>query len=300
MPKDPQQLKIVANIKPPEANKEIGKSSIFVEPRMRTADSHTRKTYGIESESQRITRKNGRTFMELEASFYNKGKLVEFSQSVDITEQLGLVDGIKPEDIELVLSLADSNGRILYISQQYDKNVDKYAKENPESGIFHRNSLIGNLFYERLEGNEREKAMDEFAQLFTTGEVIFHHPNFTPADVEKLQCKSDIINIPRLSSTISDGTETCALMLHMNISAISWKAWRQTELLHSQMLPHEKPTRIMDQLIKQIILTAKFRVSTPRQLFFQNNLGQMVLFGVVGTIAGSGEQSEQNPDYSHG
>ena|GEM_PF-5967006 len=295
MPKEPQQLKIVAKLNPPEANKEIGKSSILVEPRMRTAGSNTTKMYGIESESQGITRKNGRTFIELEAMFYNKGKLVEFSQRVDITEQLGLVEGIKPEDIELVFTLVDSDGRFLYISQQYDKNVDKYAKENPESGIFYRNDLIGNLFHERIDGSEKETAINEFTQLLENENVIFHQPNFTPADAMKLQCKSDIINIPRLSSTISDGSEKYVFRLHINLSAISWRAWKQAGLLNPQMLPHEKPIKFMDQLIKQIILTAKFKVSTPKQLFLQNDLGQIVLFGVMGTIAGSGEQGEQTP-----
>ncbi len=152
-----------------------------------------RKGYGILWDREGVERKEGRVVKWIEAQFLNGEREIHMRVEVDITE---IVErGVKPEEVEINLMIANRKGTVVYLPPQYDRNVEKWEEEERKRGNANargkrRGEIVGRYaIWQWMVGKAREEMRRIFVRA-QRGEVIEKEINIPPHLFTALECKS--------------------------------------------------------------------------------------------------------------
>ncbi len=147
------------------------------------------KSYGIIEEKEYIKISGGKTYKVIEATFLNKGEIRRIKHSIDLTEVINKTK-VNPKEIEVVLIITDEKGVVCYLSQQFDKNVEKWAKENKIENYFLRKDIIGKYnILSYIKGKEKEE-MKQIIRKTSSGVMCLKESAIKKKDFYSSQCKS--------------------------------------------------------------------------------------------------------------
>ncbi len=187
-----------------------------------------RKGYGILWDKEEVV-VGRRVVKKIEAQFLNGEREVHMVVEVDITEIVS--KGVKAEEVEVNLMLANREGIVVYLPPQYDRNVERWEREEREKGNRgakgkRRYEIVGRYrIWEWMVGKAREE-MERVFRRAMAGEVIEKEINVPPHLFTALECKSkEMTHMHYLY--MFDEESGIFYFQALNNSKLSWKEWME-------------------------------------------------------------------------
>jgi len=187
-----------------------------------------RKGYGILWDKEEVV-VGRRVVKKIEAQFLNGEREVHMVVEVDITEIVS--KGVKAEEVEVNLMLANREGIVVYLPPQYDRNVERWEREEREKGNRgakgkRRYEIVGRYrIWEWMVGKAREE-MERVFRRAMAGEVIEKEINVPPHLFTALECKSkEMTHMHYLY--MFDEESGIFYFQALNNSKLSWREWME-------------------------------------------------------------------------